>query len=152
MPQHTKKKSNKSLLLGKIARNYYPGVICGIGILILTLLPGFCFSRINPHPQWGLDKVAHALMFLVFGFVTLWGYRKSFASFPQKRKKRIVLTVALIGIVFGIVTEILQQTFANGRHGDIIDGIADTIGTLIGIGIFVIFQEKRNKNQKSSVI
>ena len=63
----------------------------------------------------------------------------------------MALTVALIGISLGIVTETLQQTVAKGRQGDIIDGIADAIGTLIGIAIFLIFQEKRNKNRKSSV-
>ena len=138
--------------MGKVNKKSFPGVICGIGILILTLLPGSCFSKIHPNPQWGLDKLVHAFMFVVFGFVVLWGYRKSFALLSQKRKKRMALTVALIGISLGIVTETLQQTVAKGRNGDIIDGIADTIGTFIGIAIFLIFQEKRNKNRKSSVI
>lgn len=136
--------------MSKFTKNWYPGVFCGIGILILTLLPGSCFQRINPHPLPGLDKLVHVAMFGIFGFMSLWGYRELFAATPKPKRMRTVTVVFFSGIALGASTEILQQTFAQGRSGDIIDFFADTLGTFIGIWLFLIFQQKRNKNRKTN--
>jgi hypothetical protein len=76
MPLLTKPRLDN--LLEKLTRNSIPGILCGIAILILTLLPGSLFPRVKP--AIGLDKVAHILMYAGFAFACLWGYRSQFIT------------------------------------------------------------------------
>ena len=72
------KDSDDMNLWEKLSKNSYPGILCGIAILILTGFPGSAFPRVKPIV--GLDKVAHFLMFACFAFACIWGYRKQFVT------------------------------------------------------------------------
>ena len=139
MPPLTKPRSVN--LLERLTRNSIPGILCGIVILILTGIPG----SLLPHakPILGLDKLVHALMYAVFAFACLWGYRKQFVSngLPYKRKA-IILTV-IISIVYGGLTELMQDRFVEGRRGDWFDFLADSIGTGIGVLVFYLFFRRK---------
>ena len=67
MPPLTKPRSVN--LLDRLTRNSIPGILCGIVILILTVLPGSMFPRVKP--AIGLDKVVHILMYAGFTFACL---------------------------------------------------------------------------------
>lgn len=129
--------------LNRFTRNSYPGVACAAVILLLTGLPGSFLPKAKPII--GLDKVAHLLMYLGFAFVCLWGYRKPYREKGKAyRRKAIILTI-VIGIVYGAVTEIMQETLIPGRVGSVYDWIADVIGTLLGTLFFYFFSQNRNK-------
>ena len=125
----------------RLTRNSYPGILCGIAILILTGLPGSCFPRVKP--AIGLDKVAHIIMYTAFAFLCLWGYRKQFVSNGiQYRKKAIILAI-IIGIAFGGLTEIIQENLVPSRTGDWYDFLADGIGTGLGALFFYLFFHRK---------
>ena len=86
----------------RLTRNSYPGILCGIVILILTGLPGSCLPHAKPIV--GFDKVVHFLMYAIFAFACLWGYRQQFVSNGPAYRKRALLLVAVIGIAYGGLT------------------------------------------------
>ena len=126
----------------RLTRNSIPGILCGIVILILTGLPGSLFPRVKP--AFGLDKVAHILMYAGFAFACLWGYRKQFVSNDLSYKKRAILLTIIISIAYGGLTEIMQETITVlHRSGDWRDLIADSIGTGLGVLIFYLFFRRK---------
>ena len=106
--------------------------------MILTGLPGSLFQ--SEKPIFGLDKVAHTLMYAGFAFSCIWGYRKQFVeNGTNYRKKAIILTI-IISIAFGGLTEIMQETITIlNRSGDWRDFLADSIGTGLGVLVFYLF-------------
>lgn len=135
MPPPTKPRSVN--LLEKFTRNSYPGILCGIVILILTGLPGSVFPRVKPVV--GIDKVVHVLMYAGFAFACIWGYRKQFVSNGLQYKKKALLLAIIISIAYGGLTELMQEYLIPSRTGDWIDFLADSLGTLIGITVFYVF-------------
>ena len=135
MPPPTKPRSVN--LLEKLTRNSYPGILCGIVILILTGLPGSVFPRVKPVV--GIDKVVHVLMYAGFAFACIWGYRKQFVSNGLQYKKKALLLAIIISIAYGGLTELMQEYLIPSRTGDWIDFLADSLGTLIGITVFYVF-------------
>lgn len=127
--------------MNKLTRNNYPGILCGIVILILTGLPGSVFPRVKPII--GIDKVVHALMYATFAFLCIWGYRKEFISNGEAYQKKALLRTALISIAYGGITELMQEFLVPTRTGDWFDFLFDAIGTLIGLFIFWLFFKKR---------
>ena len=125
----------------RLTRNSYPGILCGIVILILTGLPGSLFPHTKPIV--GLDKVVHALMYAGFAFACLWGYRKQFVSNGLAyRRKAIVLTL-IISIAYGGLTELMQEYLVKSRTGDWFDFLADSIGAGLGVLVFYIFFHRK---------
>ncbi len=117
--------------------------MCAAVILLLTGLPGSYFPHVKP--VIGLDKVAHLLMYAGFTFITLWGYREPFRERGKDYRKKAVWIVMLIGIAYGALTEIMQETLIPSRTGSIYDWIADLIGSVLGAIIAYFFLYGRNK-------
>lgn len=135
--------------MDRFTRNSFPGVLCALAILVLTGLPGSCFPKVKPI--MGIDKVAHLLMYLAFAFITLWGYRKPYQEKGGNyRRKALWLTLA-IAIVFGALTEIMQETLVPSRIGSIYDWIADIIGSIIGVTAYYFFYRNRNNLKNESL-
>ena len=135
--------------MDRFTRNSFPGVLCALVILVLTGLPGSCFPKVKP--TIGLDKVAHLLMYLGFAFITLWGYRKPFQENGKSyRRKALWLTLA-IGIVFGALTEIMQEKLVPSRIGSVYDWIADIIGSIIGVTAYYFFNRNGNNLKNESL-
>ena len=140
MPPLTKQRSVNPL--DRLTRNSYPGILCGIVILILTGLPGSCFPKVKP--SIGLDKVAHALMYALFAFLCLWGYRKQFIANGINYRRKALLATLAISIAYGGLTEIMQETITVlQREGDWHDFLADAIGTCFGATIFYLFYKNK---------
>ena len=147
MPPPTRPKSSKTILLDRFTRNSYPGVLCALVILVLTGLPGSCFPHVKP--VFGLDKVVHLLMYAGFAFAMLWGYRKPFKeNGAAYRRKALWITLA-IGIGYGLLTEIMQETLIPSRTGSVYDWIADIIGCILGaiIAYFLLRDRNNLKNE-----
>ena len=135
-------------LLERFTRNSYPGVFCAAVILLLTGLPGSLLPKVKP--ALGLDKVAHLLMYLAFAFCCLWGYRKPYRERGTTYRRKACLLTMAIGIGYGALTEVMQECLIPGRVGSVYDGLADLIGSLLGVALFVFFSQKGNKLKNES--
>ena len=69
-----------------------------------------------------IDKVVHFGIFAVFAF--LWRLASN---------SRATLLIAVVGVVFAIVTELVQDLPIVGRDADVWDGLADSAGVLTGL-------------------
>ena len=125
----------------KLTRNSIPGILCGIVILFLTGLPGSVFPQTKPI--FGLDKIIHTCMYAGFAFLCLWGYRQPYKERDDSYRKKALRLACLISILYGGLTELMQETLIPSRTGSWYDFIADTIGTLLGISIFGLFFRKK---------
>lgn len=83
-----------------------------------------------------LDKVVHYSIFLALGFNLCRKYRK------QSK----LIDGLLWAIVFGLMTEILQQIIP-GRNMEFYDGLADTLGVVSGFYLYRVYL-KRNETRK----
>ena len=101
-----------------------------IFIFVASLLPKGAVNKSGlldiPH----LDKFSHAIMYAIFVF--LWSKLLS-----QKVSRVKGARVAFyISILLGLLMEVLQRMMEMGRHFDILDIIANIIGSIIGLTAF----------------
>lgn len=86
-------------------------------ILLLCTLPS---KSLPQAPEMGLDKIAHFILFAIWGGLWLWTY-------PKQWQK-----IALTGLAFGLFTEVAQaalsKIFGIERFADWADALADGIG------------------------
>ncbi len=95
-------------------------------ILIATLTPGKGTAKFEIH---NFDKLVHFSIFLFLSINLCYRYLNS--------KK---LTALLIwSILFGLLTE-LAQKYIPGRDMSLYDGLADTLGVIMGYHIYQKFQ------------
>ena len=73
----------------------------------------------------GMDKVVHLLIFALLGFCFE-------AAFPRMKFRYYIQIV----IIYGMLTEILQDEMNMGRSFEGLDLVADLLGCLIGYFVF----------------
>jgi VanZ family protein len=98
-------------------------------ILALCTVPG------KDLPNTGLfqqDKWGHLGVFLIWAFL-LYRIHPNWKS------------VLFWGIVYGFGLEVYQSLLPFGRMMDFWDGVADTIGTVLGIFVGIMYQKQIQK-------
>ncbi|XOV92003.1 MAG: VanZ family protein [Bacteroidota bacterium] len=97
----------------------------------LLLKPG---SPPTIHFFQGEDKVAH------FGLFMGWSFLMTLRGLFSSMDLRVILTIAVvIALIIGAGTEILQGIIPN-RSRDMMDFIADAIGTISGTAVALVFK------------
>ena len=82
-------------------------------------------------------------MYALFAFLCIWGYRDQFVANGKSYRTKALIITAVISILYGGLTELMQEYLVPTRTGDKFDFIADSIGTLLGISTFGIFFRKK---------
>lgn len=85
------------------------------------------------------DKIVHVVIHLLLSLIWLWilsGYRK---RMPLTTK---VSVVAFFCVSYGIIIEILQGLYTVSREADILDVVANCIGTALGIILFLVIRRR----------
>ena len=118
-------------------------------ILVLTGLPGSLLPRVKPII--GADKVIHLLMYMGFTFITLWGYRKPYGENGKAYRNKALWITLAIGIAYGALTEVMQETLIPTRTGSVYDWIADIIGGVLGAGLYY-FLFRNGNNLKNEAL
>ncbi|EJL70134.1 VanZ family protein [Chryseobacterium populi] len=87
------------------------------------------------HEYWfmfnGIDKVLHLSIFAMLGFCFT-------AAFPKIKFSYFFQII----LIYAFLTEILQEEMHLGRSMEILDIVADTIGSLIGCSIYKALQKR----------
>lgn len=107
-------------------------VLWALLILVLTLMP------VSDVPRWTwadaifLDKFVHAFLFgmqcLLLGLALASGR-------PQQPPQALFAWAMLAAGVYGGLIELVQQAMGQGRHGDVLDLLADVAGALAGYAV-----------------
>lgn len=88
---------------------------------VAVLLVGSLQIESTPLPS-GSDKAAHFVMYGIGGVLAAWAGRKQGSA-------RAAWIALLLVILVGAADE-LNQTTVPGRHGDVMDWVADATGAL----------------------
>ena len=101
-----------------------PALIWAIAIFVQS-----SFSSITPPPIGGIysDKLAHAVVYAILGYLTTRAFQNSSSS---KLAERAILWSIIACIFYGMSDEI-HQYFVPGRYADIADLLADSVGVLV---------------------
>jgi VanZ family protein len=99
-----------------------------LGYILLIL--GVSSISANDLPKFelfkGFDKIVHFVEYLIYGFLLL-------NAFSSKTNIKIkYFTIIVLIIVFPIIDEYFQS-FIPGRDADVFDGLADGMGSIIGV-------------------
>lgn len=116
--------------------------------MILVGLPGSYFPNVPVQWKIGPDKIVHALMFSGLPFSILWGYRDRFIKGDLNFRIKSCVIVLMLAITYGAVTELLQSYVFVGRYGSVFDFLADVIGCIIGVFVFVLIYIKKKSKKK----
>jgi VanZ family protein len=128
--------------------SFLPGTLWALFILVLTGLPGDFFPEVTSFWDWlEPDKAIHLLMFGIFAFLIMWGHRMPYRD--TSRRVRIFVIALILGEIYAGLTEILQDVLFVGRDGNVFDFMANTVGVLLGIGLFHLLYKNRINATKS---
>lgn len=120
--------------------------------MILCGLPGSCIPKVKTFWEWlGPDKIVHCLMFGLFSFAIIWGYRDEYCERDKSYRIRLQLVTLLVSAAYGALTEVLQNYLFRGRYGSVYDFLADLIGCILGILIFKSIFRKNFCKKKSTI-
>ncbi len=109
-----------------------PALLLSTAIMVLCVTP---LDQMEMNVSMN-DKVAHIIAFFPLSASYAWGFRR------QKRWKflhRNAFAVAFIwSALYGGLIEVIQANWVPMRMGDPYDFVADSIGSLLGIGLYMV--------------
>ena len=90
-----------------------------------------CLKTPSLEPQLfpNFDKLVHFTFYFVF--VILW-YR--FLSIKNRHSKKNILILFIGSIFFGILIEYCQYLFTKSRMAEVLDVVANSLGSIVEIG------------------
>lgn len=110
--------------------NQGPAILVAIILFILSSIPYPPPIILNVSYE---DLIMHAIVYSAFGFFVARALHNQ--TNYLRLKENLFLFTIIIGTLYGISDE-FHQYFVPGRVTDILDVLADSVGTLIGFAIF----------------
>ncbi|MFK7899448.1 MAG: VanZ family protein [Cyclobacteriaceae bacterium] len=106
---------------------YWAGVI-----MFLSLTP-----RIGAAENYGayFDKIVHTFLYAIFSCLLIVSFKKQGSYFFLKANS--IIGAITVSSVFGVIMEVVQLAIP-GRSLDIADMIGNSIGALVGVGLFYL--------------
>lgn len=98
-------------------------------------MPGSDVPKIGWMQHLHADKAAHFILFGVLFILFIIPVWKS--SLSPKRKDLWLIMIAVLVVLWGIITEVIQHYYIAGRTFDLWDWVADTAGVLYSI--FIVY-------------
>jgi VanZ family protein len=114
-------------------------IIWWVIMSVLIFLPGNQLPETNDWDFLMLDKLAHFGLFAIFAFLLIRGLNKQY-QFLSLRRHSLIYSLAF-GIFYAVSAEFLQQ-YASDRHFEWQDMIANALGILTGLLIYLVFVKK----------
>ncbi|MDD3356226.1 MAG: VanZ family protein [Dysgonamonadaceae bacterium] len=116
------------------------------GIVALLIFYVTCIVNVDslpvPDKVFQYDKIAHFGMFFVLSAAIYYDYYRLHKGRPNKL--RWIFFGLIIPIVYGGVIEIVQERFF-GRSGELMDFVADSLGSLSATAVAFIYINRKKK-------
>lgn len=123
-------------------KNFWPALLWAIVVFVLSAIPGNYFPSITSFWDWlGPDKIVHLAFYALLSYLVFNGMHRQYSK-ANKRLSLVFLTL-FIGTVFGLFIEIMQYYVFVGRSGNLYDFIANVIGCVIGVLVYVGVYRKK---------
>ncbi len=122
-----------ALMHGGRIKSYLPAIVWASLILAVSSAPDFS----TPGLGFAMtDKIAHFVEYFILGFLTA----KAVSTFDLKPLKIFWISSALAS-GYGILDEI-HQFLIPGRTTEGLDMVADILGSILAVALFVRVQQK----------
>ncbi|WP_298475126.1 VanZ family protein [uncultured Maribacter sp.] len=112
-------------------------------MVFVTFSSLFSFSEVStpsfniPH----LDKAVHFTFYFMAVVLGVFAIREKTQGSTSLIKALFVMIC--VAIVFGMVIEVIQSVYTADRQGDVLDGLANSIGAIFGGAITKIYFSKK---------
>lgn len=116
-------------------------ILWSLLILILSGLPGHDIPQFHLFDLLRMDKIVHMTMYSIF--VSLWANTFAGQKKYSKLNESAELYAFSIGVGFGTMMEVMQGTICIDRSAEWGDVLANTIGSLAGIGFYRLVLKRR---------
>jgi VanZ family protein len=115
-------------------RRSWPAIAWTALLLVAMVIPG----AYVPGSMWSLDKLAHFVLFA--GFAWLWLRAAPGAWLP----------VGIVGLLYGVLTEVGQSVLPGERTGDPMDVFANVLGLAAGILLPLAVARRKRRRRAGS--
>ena len=122
-------------------KNWSLTIIWALVILGLSIMPGISIPQ-TWADLFSWDKLAHAIVYGVLSYLAFRAYALDNQVIWKHGLWIIILTSA-----YGVLIEIIQGTFFPGRFFEVLDIIANIIGSLLGVLIFIFLQRRKKPRE-----
>jgi VanZ family protein len=115
----------------------FPAFLWFFIILLVVSIPGSNIpeSEIFKIPHF--DKLVHFSLFFVFTILLNYGFQKQNNNSALKRYNYTIAVVS--GVIYSVITEVIQYYFIAGRSGEYLDFVANITGIVSGVLFFRFF-------------
>jgi VanZ family protein len=121
---------------------WIPALLVATLIFVLSSIPG----QELPAPAIpGFDKLAHGGIYAVLGCAVALGLHRGAGV---ATRGRLIALGVVAGAVYGASDE-FHQIFTPHRAVEVLDGVADTIGSLIGSVVYAAWQMRRGGERRT---
>lgn len=118
----------------KLRRAQIPAILWTLFIASSCLLPASAFKSFSFDSLIQVDKLVHLVLYITF--VVLW-----YLAWPSW-KTNYSFILLIIGILYGVLIEILQSEMSLGRSYDVADILANTAGAILGVILIPFISRK----------
>jgi len=122
-----------------------PAFCWALLLLALYAIPGAELQSMGFWELFAADKFAHAIVFALFTLILRVGMRRQ-TLFPGMTYRSAWMSVIIV-ICYGGILEYFQGQLFEGRHSDILDFTANTIGAFFGLLLFRIIYGRELSNR-----
>ena len=112
----------------KIDAKLYPVLIWILIITVLSLMPSSNVPEISWGSRFQLDKIAHIILYSIY----TWLLGRYLCRKWSSSIKMFILAFG-ITVVYGVFMELLQYYLSPSRFFDMLDIIANIIGSIVGL-------------------
>jgi VanZ family protein len=116
-----------------IRKNLF-SILAFLLLLFLSLTNTEKFQMVSMLAIPTMDKLVHFGMYFFLMSVILIEHRRSI------RTMKHLLIAALVPFAYGVLMEVLQYMFTSTRSGDFLDALADGLGVLCAVLLWIIIK------------
>ncbi len=110
--------------------------IWAVIILVLTLTPG---KYVPSTTLFSYDKLGHAGIFCIQALLLMFAINQS-ERYTEKQARWAGFGIA---VIYGLIIEFIQNLIP-GRGMEMLDAVANTTGSFLALGLFIILNRKKN--------
>lgn len=119
-------------------KGFLPSIIWTIVIVILSVLPGGSVKPVSFLDFWNVDKLGHLGVYMIHSYLILVGF---WHIHDKSLKPNNITKAFLLSIALGVSLEVTQHFLTQDRQFDLLDMLANSIGTLLGLMVFKLLHK-----------
>jgi VanZ family protein len=117
--------------------------------LCLAIFVQSCFASLDMGPAFPLkDKALHMA---VYGLLAVLFYRACKATWPGRMSPTELLVISVLFATFYGLSDEFHQSFVAARQADVMDGVADFAGSVVGVLGYMLLTLHRKQNKSSKM-